>query len=113
MKTILLITTLGLLCACTNQETPKSNIPYGSSPQLEAIRKDIKSQQASLSFEDKLEICLFEFSFESAKDYKDMLEHPPDDVKATLLKNDVFLKICEKRHIDPNDIPNDYFSPYK
>jgi hypothetical protein len=113
MKTIFLITTLGLLYSCTNPETTKSTVPYGSSLQWEAIRKDIKSQQASLSFEDKLELCLLDFSFESAKDYNDMLEHPPDDVKATLLKNDVFIKICEKRHIDPNDIPNDYFSPYK
>jgi hypothetical protein len=112
MKTILLITTLGLLCACTNQETPKSTISYGSSHQLEAIRKDIKSQYASLSFEQKLELCLLNFSFASPKYYNYLLENEPVDVKATLLKNDVFLIICEKRHIDPNDIPTDYFSTY-
>lgn len=113
MKTIFLIITLGLLCACAKKETPVSTIPYGSSLQWEEIRKDIESQYASLSFEQKLELCLLDFSFTSPKNYKDMLEHPPDDVKATLLENDVFLKICERRKIDPNDIPDDYFSPYK
>lgn len=113
MKTIFLITGLGLLYSCSSPETPKSTVPYGSSLQWEALRKDIKSQQASLSFEDKLDLCLLDFSFASPKYYKHLLENQPDDVKATLIENDLFLKICEKRQIDPNDIPNDYFSPYK
>ncbi len=113
MKTLFVLAAMALLLSCSEKEVSKETIPYGYGHQWEAIRKDIESQYASLSFEDKLELCLLDFSFESAQDYNDMLEHPPDDVKATLLKNDVFLNICERRRIDPNDIPDDYFSPYK
>jgi hypothetical protein len=113
MKTIFLIIGLGLLCACTNQETPKSTIPYGSNHQWESIRKDIEAQIASLSYEDKLELCLLDFSFASPDYYKKLQEDPPKNVKTTLLANEVFVKICKSRNIDPNDIHEDYFSPYK
>ncbi|MGB6037828.1 MAG: hypothetical protein WBG42_16255 [Cryomorphaceae bacterium] len=113
MKTILMIVTMGLLFSCTEKEIPEKTILTGSNHQLEAIKKDIESKYASLSFEQKLEFCLLDFSFASPKVYKDLLEHPPDDVKATLLENEVFLKICESRKIDPNDIHKDYFSAKK
>jgi len=114
MKTIFMIAALGLLFSCTTQEAPiHDSIPYGSSKQLESIRSELKTKTAGLSFDTKLELCLLDFSFASPEYYKHLQEKPPKDVKTTLLDNEVFVKICKRRKVDPNDIPTDYFSPYK
>jgi hypothetical protein len=101
---------MALLFSCSEKEAPKKTTLNGSNHQLESIKKDIKTQLASLSFEDKLELCLLDFSFASPEYYQDLLDNKPDNVKATLVENEVFLKICKHRKIDPNDIAEDYFS---
>jgi hypothetical protein len=111
---LMIITILCLLFLYTKKDTPNDDpIPYGSNSQLEAIRKDIEAQIASLSLEQKLELCLLDFSFASPEYYQYLLDNKPDNVKTTLLESEVFVKICKNRKIDPNDIPTDYFSPYK
>ena len=112
MKIPFIIIGMGILLSCSEKEASKKTTFYGSNHQLESIREDIETQLASLSLEQKLELCLLDFSFASPKYYKYFLENEPDDVKATLLANEVFVKICKSRNLDPNDIPADYFSGY-
>ena len=118
MKAILMILAAGMLFSCTEQKVPddpipRAAIPYGSNMQLESIRKDIKTKYAGFSFEEKLVLCLQEFYLADPEYLKYLQENPPESVKAVLLENDLFLKICQGRKVDPNDISEDYFSPKK
>lgn len=117
MKTIIMIIALGMLFSCTEQEVPTKAIneavPYGSSLQLEAIRKDIQTKYNSLSLEQKLDLCLQQFYLADPEYHKNLLENRPESVKAVLLENELFVKICRSRKIDPNDIPDDYFAAEK
>ena len=85
----------------------------GTNAQLDSIKADIQMKRKSLSFDQKLEICLFEYSLQYQDIYQDMIDNQPDDVKAVLLKDEGFIRICKSMGIDPNNIPEDYFSPYK
>jgi hypothetical protein len=113
MKIPFIIIAMGILLSCSEKEASKKTTFYGTNHQLESIRKDIETQLAGLSLEQKLELCLLDFSFASPKYYKYLLDNKPDDVKATLLENEGFLRICKGRKIDPNDIPEGYFSADK
>ena len=117
MKTIIVIVVLGILFSCTEQDGPNKaineTIPYGSSLQLEAIRKDIETKYNSLSLEQKLDLCLQQFYLADPEYHKNLLENRPESVKAILLENELFVKICRGRRIDPNDIPDDYFAAEK
>lgn len=110
MKTTLMIITMGLLFSCTQQEPPKSTKLYGSSEHIEAIIKDIQTKYASFSIEQKLDLCVLDFAFADPEFYADLVVNRPKDMKATLLANEQFVRICKSRSVDPNDMPDDYFA---
>lgn len=104
-----------LLTSCYSKlpdygEMKKSNFT-DSNPGIDSIRTDIQERYSSLSFEQKLEICIQKYSLEFPEIHQGMIENKPKNVKETLLLDSGFVRICNSMGIDPNNIPPDYFSP--